>query len=69
MWLLHEMQSRDMAPLEIVLNTVNTVLAEGAALGDVTMLAGLDTDSTAQIPHGAKIEINPEARTIRVLVR
>src|SRR5438105_14948418 len=52
-WMLHEMKSRNMAPSAIIFNTVNTILAQGAALGDVTMLAGFDTDITAQIPHGA----------------
>lgn len=66
-WMLHEMQSRNMAPSALVFNTVNTILAQGAALGDVTMLAGFDTDITAQIPHGAMVEIDPDAGTIRVL--
>lgn len=66
-WMLHEMRSRHMAPAAIVFNTVNTILAQGAALGDVSMLAGFDVDITAQIPHGAIVEIDPETRTIRVL--
>jgi predicted aconitase with swiveling domain len=66
-WMLHEMRSRHMAPAAIVFNTVNTILAQGAALGDVSMLAGFDGDITALIPHGAMVEIDPEARTIRVL--
>ena len=66
-WMLHEMRSRNMAPSAIVFNTVNTILAQGAALGDVTLLAGFDVDITAEIPHGAMVEIDPEARTIRVL--
>ncbi|UXC37850.1 DUF126 domain-containing protein [Cupriavidus gilardii] len=66
-WMLHEMRSRNMAPLAIVFNTVNTILAQGAALGDVTMLAGFEVDITAQVPHGAIVEIDPDARTLRVL--
>lgn len=66
-WMLHEMQSRNMAPSAIVFNTVNTILARGAALGNVTMLAGFDVDITAEIPHGAMVEVDPEAGTIRVL--
>jgi predicted aconitase with swiveling domain len=66
-WMLHEMQSRNMAPSAIVFNTVNTILAQGAALGNVAMLAGFDEDITAAIPHGAIVEIDPEAGTIRVL--
>jgi predicted aconitase with swiveling domain len=66
-WMLHEMQSRNMAPSAIVFNTVNTILAQGAALGNVTMLAGFDVDITAEIPHGAMVEVDPEAGTIRVI--
>lgn len=66
-WMLHEMQSRNMAPSAIVFNTVNTILAQGAALGNVSMLAGFDEDITAVIPHGAMVEVDPEAGTIRVL--
>ena len=66
-WMLHEMRSRNMAPLAIVFNTVNTILAQGAALGDVSMLAGFDEDVTAAVPHGARVEIDPEAKTLRVL--
>ena len=66
-WMLHEMQSRRKVPLAIVFNTVNPILAQGAALGDVTMLAGFDEDITAAIPHGAKVEIDPEKKTVRVL--
>lgn len=66
-WMLHEMRSRSMAPSAIVFNSVNTILAQGAALGDISMLAGFDVDITAQIPHGAMVEVDPQAHTIRVL--
>lgn len=66
-WMLHEMQSRGKIPLAIVFNTVNPILAQGAALGNVTMLAGFDEDITAAIPHGATVEIDPEGKTIRVV--
>lgn len=66
-WMLHEMRSRNMAPLAIVFNSVNTILVQGAALGGITMLAGFDEDVTALVPHGALVEIDPEAKTLRVL--
>ena len=66
-WMLHEMRSRNMVPSAIVFNTVNTILAQGAALGDVSMLAGFDVDITSEIPHGAMVEVDPETHTIRVL--
>ncbi len=68
-WMLHEMQSRHMAPLAIVFNTVNTILAQGAALGDITMLAGFDVDVTTALATGALVELDPTARTLRVIGR
>jgi predicted aconitase with swiveling domain len=66
-WMLNEMRSRDMVPLAIVFNSVNPILVQGAALGGITMLAGFDVDVTALVPHGALVEIDPSARTLRVL--
>ncbi len=66
-WMLAEMRSRDKVPLAIVFNTVNPILAQGAALGGITMLAGFDVDITSAIPHGATVEINPAKRTLRVV--
>jgi predicted aconitase with swiveling domain len=66
-WMLHEMQSRAKAPLAIVFNTVNPILAQGAALGNIAMLAGFDEDVTAAVPDGAEVEIDPRAGTLRVL--
>ena len=66
-WMLHEMQSRGIIPLAIVFNTVNPILAQGAALGDLPMLAGFDCDITATIRDGATVEVDPAAKTLRVI--
>jgi predicted aconitase with swiveling domain len=66
-WMLHEMASRGVIPLALVFNSVNPILAQGAAFGDVTMLAGFDGDITALVPNGATLELNPASRTLRVL--
>lgn len=66
-WMLHEMAARKVVPLAIVLNSVNPILAQGAAFGALTMLAGFDGDVTAQVPNGATVEIDPERRLLRVL--
>ena len=66
-WMLHEMASRSVVPLAIVFNTVNPILAQGAAFGDLTMLAGFDVDITHMIPHGATVEIDPTQRTLTVV--
>src|SRR3981081_1869497 len=66
-WMLHEMQSRGVIPLAIVFNSVNPILAQGAAFGDVPMLAGFDEDITAAITNGAELEVNPQMSTLTVL--
>jgi predicted aconitase with swiveling domain len=66
-WMLAEMRSRDKVPLAIVFNTVNPILVQGAALGDIPMLAGFDEDVTTAIPNGARVEIDPASKTLRVL--
>jgi hypothetical protein len=65
-WMLHEMAARGVVPLAIVLNSVNPILAQGAAFGDVTLLAGFDGDITARVPNGATLELDPATRTLRV---
>ena len=66
-WMLHEMQSRGIIPLALVFNSVNPILAQGAAFGDVPMLAGFDQDITAIVSSGAEIEVNPEMSTLTVI--
>ncbi len=66
-WMLHEMQSRGVVPLALVFNSVNPILAQGAALGDIPMLAGFDEDITAPIASGAAVEVNPETRLLPIL--
>ena len=66
-WMLYEMRSRGMAPAALVFNSVNPVLAQGAALADIAMLAGFDEDITVAIASGAKVEVDPAARTIAII--
>jgi predicted aconitase with swiveling domain len=66
-WMLHEMKSRGIVPLAIVLNSVNPILAQGAALGDLPMLAGFDEDITVAVPNGAEVEINPQMKLLTVV--
>jgi uncharacterized protein len=66
-WMLHEMKSRGIVPLALVFNSVNPILAQGAALGDVPMLAGFDEDITSAIPNGAEVEVNPQRGVLTVV--
>ena len=66
-WMLFEMVSRGVIPLALVFNSVNPILAQGAAFGNVTMLAGFDSEITQQVPNGARVEIDPARRSLRIL--
>lgn len=58
-WMLHEMKGRGVLPAALVLNTVNPIMVQGAALADFTMISGFDVDITSVIPNGATVEIDP----------
>jgi uncharacterized protein len=66
-WMLHEMKSRGIVPLAIVLNSVNPILAQGAALGDLALLAGFEQDITAAVPNGCEVEVDPRQKLLRVV--
>jgi hypothetical protein len=66
-WMLREMASRGIVPLAIVLNTVNPILAQGAAFGDLTLLAGFEGDITALVKSGDTVELDPAARSLRIV--
>jgi uncharacterized protein len=66
-WMLREMASRGIVPLGIVLNTVNPILAQGAAFGDLTLVAGFEGDITSLVPNGATVELDPAARSLKII--
>lgn len=66
-WMLHEMKSRGVAPLALVFNAANPIMAQGVALADLTMLAGFDCDITSTVAPGATVELIPEQSLLRVL--
>jgi predicted aconitase with swiveling domain len=68
-WMLHEMKARGVVPAALVLNTVNPIMVQGAALADFTMMSGFDVDITGAIPNDATVEIDPTAEQpfIRIL--
>ena len=68
-WMLYEMSSRKIAPKALILNSINTILAQGAALakmaivdrfeeGDVTKLIKTVDELTVQPSLGRVVLIN-----------
>jgi len=66
-WMLYEMKSRGVVPAALVLNRVNPIMVQGAALADFTMISGFDLDITKAIANGAMVEVDPIAE--RPLIR
>ncbi len=60
-WMLHEMKARGVVPRALVLNAVNPIMVQGAALADFTMISGFATDITLAVPDGAMVEVDPES--------
>jgi predicted aconitase with swiveling domain len=65
-WMLHEMASRKIIPKALVLNAVNPIMVQGAALADFTMISGFDVDITQAIPTGATVEIDPTGPSLTI---
>jgi len=68
-WMLYEMASRGVVPLALVFNSVNPILAQGAAVAGLPMLCGFDCDITGEIASGDELELDPGSRELRVVQR
>jgi hypothetical protein len=61
------MKMRNLCPLAIVFNTVNPILAQGAAHAGIAMLAGFEIDITTAIPSGSTLRIDPAMKTLELI--
>ncbi len=69
-WMLNEMKSRDIYPQAILFNAANTILAQGAALANLTMCDRFDDgDVTQLIKTGDEVIVDPQAGTVTILNR
>jgi len=69
-WMLYEMVSRGIAPKAILFNSANTILAQGAALANMTMCDRFDEgDVTRLIRTGDLVEIRPDDGQVIILNR
>lgn len=67
-WMLHEMKSRGMAPKAILFNQANTILAQGAALAELTMCDRFaDGDITSLIRTGDRLRVDPALGVVFIL--
>jgi hypothetical protein len=69
-WMLREMTARNMAPKAIVFNRTNTILAQGAAFAELTMVDRFELgDPTTLIRTGDELTIEPAAGRVTILNR
>ena len=67
-WMLHEMFARGVAPKAMVLNSANTILAQGAAMANMTLVDRfVDGDITKLIKTGQMLTVNPQAGHIQIV--
>lgn len=67
-WMLHEMKQRGLAPLAILFNRTNTILAQGAALADMAMVDQFaDGDVTTLIRTGETVTVYPDEGRVVIL--
>jgi hypothetical protein len=67
-WMLHEMKSRNICPKAILFNSANTILAQGAALANLTLCDRFeDGDVTQLIKTGDEVIVDPEAGLVTIV--
>ena len=66
-WMLREMVQSGVTPKAIIFNRANTILAQGAAFGDLAMLDRFeDGDVTSLFRTGDELELDPEEGKVTV---
>jgi predicted aconitase with swiveling domain len=69
-WMLREMAARGMAPKAIVLDRSNTILAQGAAFANLTLVDRFEAgDPTGLIRTGDELKIEPHMGIVTILNR
>lgn len=65
-WMLREMVQKAKAPLALLLNTANPVMAQGVAFANLTLVDRFADDITALIHTGDSIYVDPAAGLVRI---
>jgi predicted aconitase with swiveling domain len=69
-WMLRDMAARKLAPRAIVFDRANTILAQGAAFANMTMVDRFEAgDPTRLIRSGDELRIEPEKGLVTIVNR
>ena len=67
-WMLYEMCARNVAPKAILFNKANTILAQGAALANLTMCDRFeDGDITSLLKTGDRVIVDPILGAVKLI--
>lgn len=59
-WMLLDMVARNLAPVALVLNTANPIMAQGAAFANLPLIHEFNLDITGEIQTGDFITVDPQ---------
>ena len=66
-WMLYEMAARQMAPLALLLNHANPIMAQGAAFAGLPLIHRFEGDVTAAVATGEWVRVEPATGLITIL--
>ncbi len=65
-WMLREMVQREKAPLALLLNNANPVMAQGAAFATLPFVDRLENDITEVLQTGDELYVDPANGLVRI---
>jgi predicted aconitase with swiveling domain len=66
-WMLRDMVERGLAPIALLLNFANPIMAQGAAFAELPLIDRFETDITAALSTGDRVALDPVAGTVTVV--
>lgn len=66
-WMLKQMKAAGKAPLALLLNFANPIMAQGAAFGEVPLIDRFEGDITTLLKTGDTVSVDPETGTVTIL--
>jgi len=68
-WMLRDMTERGLAPMALVFNRANPILAQGAVFAGLTLLDRFDCDVTRSLQTGDALLLEPDEGRVTILAR
>ncbi len=65
-WMLREMVQSEKAPLALLLNNANPVMAQGAAFANLPFVDRFETDITTVLQTGDEVYVDPDHGLVRI---